>query len=409
MSDTYVTGKGKSRNRPGYEKSAIQNTRRLMNFQNMDKSKGKGGKFKGMHCYRCGSADHLARSCRLPFQPIHAFNSLGKDGKKGNRIMLTDSIEEMPLHLVEDKTHDSTERTEPELGTDEGIVQEVPKEEDQCSWGESWIPDEEWMNQRWKQTCLVQAVKPDDNPNRTLWRIMPEPGGITELDQKLPFHALLDSGASYSAVGIPWISRWCETMPSAGSELWKRCSLGSFRKFKFGSGSIFPSKGIVLLNALMRLKSDVVQRLVLQIELVDVDAPLLISRRSLAIMGARIDFSTNILEMRGGGKLPLLLSDGGHLLLEIRPAKHPLIKTSSFSPVYVQDSVAIDSNDEIDEVEATGPKIRKKDLSTDDIPNAHKQLGRASHSALSQLLRQAGRLFSDHSILDALNKCNFIG
>ena len=80
MVDTYMAGKGKSRNRPGYEKSEIQNTRRLTNSPNTDKSKGEIGKGKGMSCYRCGSADHLSMSCRLPFQPIPGFNSIGKEG-----------------------------------------------------------------------------------------------------------------------------------------------------------------------------------------------------------------------------------------------------------------------------------------------------------------------------------------
>ena len=172
-------------------------------------------------------------------------------------------------------------------------------------------------------------------------------------------------------------------MPSAGTELWKKCSLGSFRKFKFGSGSLFASKGSVLLNAVVRLASNVVERFVLQIELIDLDIPLLISRRSLSSMSAKIDFSTNVLEIKGGKNLPLQLSPGGHLLLEIRPAKHPLIKSSAFTPVYVQEGVDIDSEEDNEEPIMPREPNRKKEMSMEDILKIHKQLGHASHSSLS--------------------------
>ena len=144
----------------------------------------------------------------------------------------------------------------------------------------------------------------------------------------------------------------------------------------------------------------------MQIELVDVDVPLLISRRSLASMGNKIDCSTNVLEIKGGRNSPLRLSSGGNLLLEIRPPEHPMIQPSAFSPAYVQDSIAIDCNGEDEENDLPSAKNRKKELAVDDIRKVHKQLGHASHSSLSHLLRQAGRSSADQFILDALNKRN---
>ena len=133
--------------------------------------------------------------------------------------MLTDSIGVAPLLSAEDKIPDGIEKNDPEGGIDDGAAVDNPKDGDYSTCDESLILDEEWLNQWRQQTFLLQAVLPGDNQNRTLGSIMPEPGGISGIDQKSPFFAVLDSGASYSVVGIPWVSRWCDTMSSAGRDL----------------------------------------------------------------------------------------------------------------------------------------------------------------------------------------------
>ena len=109
-------------------------------------------------------------------------------------------------------------------------------------------------------------------------------------------------------------------------------------------------------------------------------------------MSAKIDFSTNILEIKGGKNLPLKLSPGGHLLLEIRPAKHPLIKSSAFTPAYVQESVDVASEEDNEEPIIPCEPTRKKELSMGGYLENPQAIGTCI-SFFSHLMHRAGGVF----------------
>ena len=218
-------------------------------------------------------------------------------------------------------------------------------------------------------------------------------------------HALLDSGASYSVVGLPLIRKWRRN----DEELWKRCSVSSHKQFRFGSGEMFISLGSVLINAIATSLDGFPIRLVLMLDLIDSPAPLLLPRRCLARMRGKLDFSTNEIQIDSGVEIATFVSSGGHILLPIQPASVPLLKTCSSASIYSVgnldhsvDEEMIDSPLENTDNEAPGAS----ELSSEDVLKIHRQLGHASRSSLSRLIKLSKRKCTDQSIAEALRKCS---
>ena len=347
---------GESRNRPGLEVSAIKGAQRMMNFPN--KGKGKKSNPKGVRCYRCGSNDRISRDCHLPSQPLLAFGGVPnnqKGKKKGKKSVLWSESEEDWNTLETDQTQAGAAPINQETGTMASTPQhqgggiyecaEISPNVDHSGEGATdqsqWYPDNEWINQWWGNTFLANTVSPS-NRHRSMPGIMPYPEDNRHAVDPTPpqYHALLDSGASYSAVGLPWVKTWC----SQNVDLWEKCSVGSHKQFRFGSGKVFSSMGSVLANAVAAAADGPPVRLVLLIDIIDFSAPLLLSRRSLARMRAKLDFIQNSIEINGGVQIPAVLSSGGHILLPIKPPYPPLLKTSSSAAIY-----AVGELDESDE------------------------------------------------------------
>ena len=94
-------------NRPGYE-AAIKGAQRQMNYPNAEKGSEKGS--KGYQCFRCGSKDHFARDCNLPWSKAAAFPTTkgvgrksGKSTGKGSVYLASEGAEENRL-LEDDNT-----------------------------------------------------------------------------------------------------------------------------------------------------------------------------------------------------------------------------------------------------------------------------------------------------------------
>ena len=225
--------KGKTRNRPGLEKAALSNTRRLMNFPNTEKGKGKGKPSKQeTFCWRCGSRDHIARNCHLPFQPVLAFGKTGKGGQpasaKGENIMLADTIvpeaEKSSHDIVDGCGQAAVNPSFNETGSNVARSQETLEHYPMFSGSEEyeWMPDDEWLSQWWSDTFLMSDSGPKPTFNRMLPWVMPAPTE-SELPVEIPeHHALIDSGASYSVAGLPWIRKWCG---EAQENIWKKLVL----------------------------------------------------------------------------------------------------------------------------------------------------------------------------------------
>lgn len=173
---------------------------------------------------------------------------------------------------------------------------------------------------------------------------------------------------------------------------------------------VYKSLGSVLLNATIDLDSGKQIAMVVSIDLVDLNIPLLVSRRSLAAMRARIDFSTNCLQIQKGNTTKLPISDGGHMLLRIYPHRIPLVRSSTAAHIYATDLegevevVPEEMSEEQNDVDEEGNV--SEEMSQKEVLKVHKQLGHATKNALTQLFRQANRKCCDQTIADALNECN---
>ena len=184
------------------------------------------------------------------------------------------------------------------------------------------MPDTEWVDQWWEGTYLVSEVASKTSSRRTMTTVFPPSNPEEEKKAaaiSAPYHALLDSGASYSVVGLPWIQEWCPK----DKELWKQRSISSFKQFRFGSGEIFSSLGSVLINAIAKSINGFPIRLVLMLGVIDFPIPLLLSRRSLARMRAKLDFSTNVIQIDKDVKISTFVSSGGHISPQYNRLRFP--------------------------------------------------------------------------------------
>ena len=90
---------------------------------------------------------------------------------------------------------------------------------------------------------------------------------------ELPYQAIVGSGASWSIVGVPWFMRrsGCKS-----KDEWRPFISASRRRFRFGDHQLSASLGSVLINAGAKDNESKYHTVVLEVDIVLADAPLLI-------------------------------------------------------------------------------------------------------------------------------------
>ena len=330
--ETYLAA-GKGRNRPGLEKSAVKITSQGVNFPNAGKPWGKTGKGGKPVCYRCGSTEHLARDCHLPFKKVPAFGGASKSkGKTGKPIFLEQSVpfEDTPEGGEMEASERGAENTlesesminGPEPGQEEGLDQEA--------YEEAWLAS--WWNHGTYLTYMVERQEPE----KIFASDITQHESMTIKDACQCFHGIIDSGASWSIAGMPWIQRWSNL---SSQDHWKRCTTTSARKFRFGDSSVFKSLGSILLNAEVSDAEGKKIPLIFQVDVLPCDVPLLISRHSLSALAATLDFKKQVLVILDNITIPTTLSPGGHVWLPLYPKKFSIIKETTAERIFLGNEI----------------------------------------------------------------------
>ena len=160
----------------------------------------------------------------------------------------------------------------------------------------------------------------EEKENRTeeshsVEKLQDQGGNVNVTEQTAQPLIILDSGATSSVVGKPWLVQqfgvdFSRTLP------------GSSRKFKFGDSSTYTSLGIVkcyLAVAVVQRNGKVqMQNLCVQADLVGSNVPLLLSRSALHSWKCSICFRTN----------RILLDDNRWVVLDLAPNGHMRLPTT---------------------------------------------------------------------------------
>ena len=160
--------------------------------------------------------------------------------------------------------------------------------------------------------------------------------------------------------------------------------MGSRRHFRFGCEQNYPSIGSILLRAFIQLVGNRLEALALAIDLVDLEAPPLTSRRSLSPARGKIDFEQNHREIRKTMNAALAVSQGGHLLLKLNPRRVPVARTNSPARIFASPSPSVDQN-EVDEDRVDGGVCdTEREILAGELLGIQKQIGRASENKLTR-------------------------
>ena len=185
---------------------------------------------------------------------------------------------------------------------------------------------------------------------------------------ELPHHAILDSGASWGIVGTPWLMRWstCENQ----GELHRYIS-ASRRRFRFGCHQSGASLGSLLIKDGVKNKESEYHSFLLEVDIVAADVPLLISRTSLPRMSALVDFRHPSLTLLSKIAIPLNLSPGGHIAVQLFQRYPCLVKSSAVENISMN-NVGVAEETEVLESDGNERIMDGRLLTATDIPKLHR-------------------------------------
>ena len=211
-----------------------------------------------------------------------------------------------------------------------------------------------------------------------------------------PFQmALIDSGASSSVAGLPWIRAWSKLK----DESWVSRINTSMKSFRIGGGSLFPSEGKSIVHAAVESVSKKWVPINLSIEIVECNIPLLISCKAMVAMSTILGFGGNQLSFGidyNNDVAPTIATTSGHVSLDLIPAPKPICSTSAL-PIF-------QPTEELVLLNQQGGQEHKP-RTTKEITMIHLQLGHASFSCLNRLFALGKCKVSEQEIANALNGC----
>ena len=195
----------------------------------------------------------------------------------------------------------------------------------------------------------------------------------------------MDSGASWSIVGTPWLMRWsgCKS-----KEEWHPVISASRRRFRFGDHQLNKSLGSVLINAGVKDNASKYHTAVLEVDIVLADAPLLISRASLSKMVDVVGFRHLNLTLASKIVAPLQITPGGHIAMQLFQRKPCLLKSSTTEIIFMADDLAGEETD-IQVSDHRDAEMSGRLLTAQEILKIHRQLGHATVFALRRLIKLA--------------------
>ena len=121
--------------------------------------------------------------------------------------------------------------------------------------------------------------------------------------------AILDSGATATVIGRIWIECYIETLSNEEKD--KMYYGDSAKSFKFGSGKVFPALYRTRVPAKIGSRA-----LTIEVDVVDTDIPLLLSRKAMKKAETNINFKNDTVTMFGE-ELPVIVTKSGHYALPL--------------------------------------------------------------------------------------------
>ena len=194
--------------------------------------------------------------------------------------------------------------------------------------------------------------------------------------------AIIDTGDSGSVAGLKWLARW------AGAQFpkWKSFSRVSTNKFRFGDAEAVDSLGQLIIAANIRDVKQNCHPILIRIDIVMQNVPLLLSRRTLVGMDAVLDIGKGELCMHRRINVPIGVSTGGHAILLLQPRNRAFAMERGPMRIYTTQNDRNLSNE----------------WAIEEIQKTHLQLGHASFHKLKGLLSASSKNATDRNIFEVL-------
>ena len=328
-----------------------------------------------LQCYRCGIKERSLRTCPDPFAPVLAF-APKTPGGKGIRLTQCEEEEGNPENgeqgqeshstLVVQETNLSSQ-LEPILEND--LSQ--PVELSEGNWSACWLGDIQQIMT--VELLLVQQeyFTPKSETNDS------------------PPSIVVDSGAASSVTGLPRLKAWyrCLGTPISAPKVGKMLTR-SDKRFKFGNQMTFDSLGSIDFCGKVPLNDDSrtnkERTLMIHVDVVDLDIPLLLALPSLAKLHCAIDFRKNRLNSPDQSFAKLHVADRNRLTFVWTPR---IQKNKEAAIICVQEESGWD-----------GGKLQK----------LHVQMVRADSTLLHRMLTLSKQKVEISAIRDVIQKCGCI-
>ena len=382
-----------SRNRPGMEQQAIRRTQESMNMPNKTMTADSGTEKNAVKgegkCFRCGKRDHILRNCPLPFTPVLAFAPNRSKASPPNRTFTTETSEELSTEkTMESGSHltDSTSMVEENIEQGQWISEEPQGGE------ETWIS--EWLD----TVDDIQEIAVCDSYSMELenyvdWTLHSQ---TTTTFSDLPY-LLIDSGASSSVAGKSWLQKW---LSFGGIDVFPALTPSS-KVFRFGNGLAFASCGSIAISGrvLARNSANVPQEkfLAFEIDVITLNLPFLVSRKSLTTLQCQLDFSENCLSFKNGWKISTSVTSSGHVSFDWFPHKHSVDFINAKLPLQPVTVFVADSPDS-----AENERRARKEL----YVKLHRHLGHVPSSTVIRICKNAGKTVVASEVMQAVRDCN---
>ena len=239
---------------------------------------------------------------------------------------------------------------------------------------------------------------------------------------------IIDSGATSTIAGVEWTKDYFKNLPEA-----IKASISiekSDQKFQFGGGEVRKSLGLVVIPAYVLDDEYQAHLLMIKIDVVEANIPLLFGARSLDKAEASMKFGENSYlaseKVFGAGTRIPLRRDGGHYVFAIFPptdddnkrASSATLNLDNCSAKKASSTISYITTEEnptyeaiLDEKILFSKRYKKhagndQGLTRKDIIKLHHFFGHCTTQRLEKLIQKAGKWKPEHSeVLEEISKC----
>ena len=258
---------------------------------------------------------------------------------------------------------------------DDGITSAIPISNESAEWMQSWFSQE--------QDAFM--ICGDTSADMVCYDSSFDNSGALCSTTTTSILPLIDSGASRNVAGVLWLRKFLDlsdndALPSLTT---------TARVFRFGNSMRYPSMGSITVQVQIEgyeeshMKTRVIN---VNVDIIDLSLPFLLSGRSLSLLKATIDFGSRKMIIDNKFSFNLIPTLGGHLSFRWKRAPAETLIDSPTQDTYAN----------IDE---------QVPMSIDQTKKLHVQLGHADTATILRVCRIAGKPLSEEVASRVVQNC----